>query len=639
MKAVLVGILVGLATASPVSLHRDPWDSTIKLPSPTQQLVWGDVNVLHTTDIHGWISGHSKDVYPEKSWSGNFGDFYSFVTHMREKAKANGQDASLLYYDMGYDLVVPGNHDLRNSAVVDFTINALKPLWGEKYLTSNVYITKVKPGEGKDHLGAKFRKWTTDNGRRMMAFGVVTNGSTHPGTPETIKIEPINKMIENEWFKTAIASAKDTDVFVLLGHVDPNPKRPTCSNNIMLIYEAIRKQHPLTPIMIFTGHSHKRWCKIIQNEYGSKRSMLLQSGHYFDTVGWMSVTLDGNTESEDLKFNHRYLDNNLATYMFHTNKTYDFFTPQGRNITCFIQKMEENKALNKVFGQLDLDYYLDCNTWVKDGVTGSKEGDTNQNKNSLFSFYLDAVETTLIKPESKHWLFFSNWGVLQGDIYRGPFTKADLYAISPDDRSPFLYATVCCTIADKIKDKVQELQITKANNDAKREKEEMEKDEREKQKKGSKKFERLYKSNTKIIGTNVDHYQSCFELPPINPNPNPKEDELTYGQKTQDECEGPGDDILHLNIPQVEFDATNMYPVYFWRKNFQDNLPKDKFVNIITTNYIGNSYVFKALEELVGEHVIKPRLAPYRDNITQDNLLEKYVSSKFPYRPAPGKPQ
>ncbi|QRW23949.1 hypothetical protein RhiXN_10273 [Rhizoctonia solani] len=577
MKAVLVGILVGLATASPVSLHQDPWDPTIKLPSPTQQLVWGDVNVLHTTDIHGWISGHSKDVYPEKSWSGNFGDFYSFVTHMRQKAmtkksdlllidtgdrrighgltdhifdpkKANGQDASLLYYDMGYDLVVPGNHDLRNPAVVDFTINTLKPLWGEKYLTSNVYITKVKPGEGEDHLGdpANFRKWTTDNGRRMMAFGVVTRSQ----------------------FKTAIASAKDTDVFVLLGHVDPNPERPTRRDNIMLIYEAIREQHPLTPIMIFTGHSHKRWCKIIRNEYGSKRSMLLQSGHYFDTVGWMSVMLDGNTESEDLKFNRRYLDNNLATYMFHTDKTYDFFTPQGRNITRFIQKMEENEALNKVFGQLDSDYYLDRNTWVEDGQLG----------------------------------------ILRGDIYRGPFTKADLYAISPDDRSPFLYAT-----------------ITKANDDAKREKEEMEKDERE-QKKGSKKFERSYKSDTKIIGTNVDRYQSRFELPPINPNPNPEEDELTYGRKTQDECEGPGDDILHLNVPQVEFDATNMYPVYFWRKNFQDDLSKDKFVDIITTNYIGNSYVFKALEELVGEHVIKPRLASYRDDITQDNLLEKYVS-------------
>ncbi|CCO36775.1 hypothetical protein BN14_10919 [Rhizoctonia solani AG-1 IB] len=65
MKAILLGILAGFATAKEIINHEDP---TINIPVPTQPLEWGDVNVLHTTDLHGWVSGHSKEVYPKKSW-------------------------------------------------------------------------------------------------------------------------------------------------------------------------------------------------------------------------------------------------------------------------------------------------------------------------------------------------------------------------------------------------------------------------------------------------------------------------------------------------------------------------------------------------------------------------------------------
>lgn len=29
-----------------------------KLPTPKGPLVWGEVNFVHTTDIHGWLRGH-----------------------------------------------------------------------------------------------------------------------------------------------------------------------------------------------------------------------------------------------------------------------------------------------------------------------------------------------------------------------------------------------------------------------------------------------------------------------------------------------------------------------------------------------------------------------------------------------------
>lgn len=53
---------------------------------PTRPLVWGDLNVIHTTDSHGWLLGHQKASPPEPNYSGDFGDFASFVAHMKKQA-------------------------------------------------------------------------------------------------------------------------------------------------------------------------------------------------------------------------------------------------------------------------------------------------------------------------------------------------------------------------------------------------------------------------------------------------------------------------------------------------------------------------------------------------------------------------
>ncbi|CCO36773.1 putative protein C1039,02 [Rhizoctonia solani AG-1 IB] len=549
---------------------------------------------------------------------------HGLTDHIFNTKKVNGQDASLLYIDMGYDLVVPGNHDLKSASVVDFTMNTLVSRWGGRYLTSNVNRMDAASVEDRKPLGARYRRWVTPNGKRMMAFGVVTGKSS---TPNTIQIEPINEMVKRKWFQDAIApSAGEVDVFVLLGHVDPNPKRPTRADNIELIYDAIREKHPFTPIMIFTGHSHKRWCTTLPRVNGPKRSMLLQSGRYFDTVGWMSVELDGNDKSQDLQFHRRYLDNNLATYMFHTRKSHDFFTPKGRNITRFVERMEENEALTKIFGELKSNYYLDREYWTENG----------KNENSAFSFYLDAVEATLIDTKlSPNWLFFSNWGVVRGDIYSGAFTKSDLYSISPDDRRPFLYATVRRSVADQLVQRAREIEKRKVDDQERKEKEEAEKEKEEERKKREKEMQtrdtgKALKSRQlepMLFNANEDSYKSRFGPAPGRT--------LSYGWVTNDNCgvEGDGDDTRHEPIPQVSFDDTkDGLEVYFWRKNFQSNLHENEFVDIITTNHIGQKVVFEAMQELVGKDVlVKPRLTSYRDDIRQDNLLEKYIESKFPY--------
>lgn len=50
---------------SQVPLRRP---STAALTPPTHPLVWGDINVIHTTDTHGWLLGHQKSTPPEPNY-------------------------------------------------------------------------------------------------------------------------------------------------------------------------------------------------------------------------------------------------------------------------------------------------------------------------------------------------------------------------------------------------------------------------------------------------------------------------------------------------------------------------------------------------------------------------------------------
>ena len=38
------------------------------LTLPTRPLEWGDVNIIHTTDSHGWLLGHQKTSFPEPNY-------------------------------------------------------------------------------------------------------------------------------------------------------------------------------------------------------------------------------------------------------------------------------------------------------------------------------------------------------------------------------------------------------------------------------------------------------------------------------------------------------------------------------------------------------------------------------------------
>jgi 2',3'-cyclic-nucleotide 2'-phosphodiesterase (5'-nucleotidase family) len=150
---------------------------------PRAPLRWGALNVLHTTDTHGWLEGHLK----EPSYGADWGDFVSFAAHMRKKADHLGVDlllvdsgdlhdgnglsdatapngvlSNLVFENIDYDLLAIGNHELYVSDIAYEHFNRFAKVFGDRYLTSNVRI-KTPKGDF-EYIGKQYRYFTTKHG-------------------------------------------------------------------------------------------------------------------------------------------------------------------------------------------------------------------------------------------------------------------------------------------------------------------------------------------------------------------------------------------------------------------------------------------------------------------------------------------
>ena len=118
----LCGLALSLLSLVPVAYscsghehqHHRRLVPSASLTPPSRPLEWGDVNIVHTTDTHGWLLGHQKHSFPEPNYrcvlisaillvvfiansraSGDFGDFFSFVAHMKKIAHVSLDSLSL----------------------------------------------------------------------------------------------------------------------------------------------------------------------------------------------------------------------------------------------------------------------------------------------------------------------------------------------------------------------------------------------------------------------------------------------------------------------------------------------------------------------------------------------------------------
>ncbi|KAG6003127.1 hypothetical protein E4U21_002325 [Claviceps maximensis] len=437
---------------------------------PKKPLEWGQVNFLHTTDTHGWLEGHLK----EKNYGADWGDFVTFSRHMKQRARHMGVDLLLvdtgdlhdgtglsdatkpdgaksmpIFDEIHYDLLTIGNHELYVSEVAYYMFNNYAKKWGDRYVTSNVKIWNRKSGT-YEYPGVTHRYFTTDMGLRVMAFGVLFDFGGNSNASQVIKARD---MIKQSWFINAITSKNPVDMFIVLGH---NPVRPTDKiSTFQVVFDAIRAEHPTTPIQLLGGHSHIRDFAVYDaNAVG------IESGRYCETLGWMSMSgFDASNSGfrgaknplgvknpwrpakvdaqSPFLYSRRYLDWNRKTFIYHTQQDHNqekssasssFDVHSGQCVTGEISAVREELRLGTVYGCAPQDYCFDCAPF------------TDKNKNIFPGVIIPAVSAVVLNETRKDnaRMILGNTGFVRFDIHKGPFTYDDNFIVSPF-RDVFMY--------------------------------------------------------------------------------------------------------------------------------------------------------------------------------------------------------
>lgn len=408
-------------------------DSGLPVEVLKRPLRFSNLNFLHTTDTHGWLSGHLNQPTYKADW----GDFVAFAEHMKKKAEENGQD--LLLVDSGdrhdgnglsdssvpngvrstpifarqnYDIVTLGNHELYTWEASEQEVKELVPHFGENYVCSNVEYLKnglYVP------FGNKFRYFTTPRqGLRILSFAFLFDFNR---ANEKTRVTPIQQAVHAEWFASVLADhpPSEVDVIAIVGHI-PVTRQWT---ELQFLHSVLRDAYPETIIQYFGGHSHIRDFLVFDGLLTG-----LQSGRFCETVGFLSVDTSKNAMNLKQRFFRSYIDFNMDLFMFHTgvNET-SFASKSGNVVKKMLADARADLDLDKVIGKVTKsNYYMD---YVP--LTHPK---------NIFHLLTSKVLPTL-KPKFDNAttldqrIVIINTGSVRYDLYKGPYTIDTHYIVSP----------------------------------------------------------------------------------------------------------------------------------------------------------------------------------------------------------------
>ncbi|PGG98761.1 hypothetical protein GX51_06620 [Blastomyces parvus] len=610
---------------------------------PKGPLEWGQINFIHTTDTHGWLAGHLK----EENYGADWGDFASFIRHMRKKANElkvdllvvdtgdlhdgngltdittpNGAYAKDIFSQIDYDLLTVGNHELYVTEVAYDTFANFSSVYGAKYLTSNVQILNDATGKFVD-MGHKYRYFTTDHGLRIMAFGVLFD---FQGNSNVSKITKGEDMIKEQWFTEAVKT-EDVDLFLVIGH---NPVRSTePSSTLATIQKAIRGMRPDKPIQIFGGHAHVRDFVV-----WDEASTGLAAGQYCETVGWLSMsgikspTFKGSMKpqgvpnpsrhavvknatsnqapnktgcadgAKGMLYSRRYLDWNRLTFAYHAVGSQDpkFDTHLGKWVTGDITEFRKANNLSTVLACVPKTYCANCIPFGEEG--------------NIYKLLATALSATVVNASraDKPRLIITNTGSIRFDLLKGPFTLDDAYITSPF-KNPFHF------IPDVPYEQAKQvLDILNAG---------------PYQRKRSANAEVDTYSSSMLAGR-----EACVD-PPLTTSRQMRRDllkprsitrhrrasdQIYPGYTTTDDFGTDGDDTPHSKIPY--FEQPNDVQA---KAAFPEDGSEPEKVDLVFVSFIGKNFVLPAVNQAGGSYTVED-LQPYTPpDFTGDMVLMKYA--------------
>ncbi|QBM89861.1 2',3'-cyclic-nucleotide 2'-phosphodiesterase/5'- or 3'-nucleotidase, 5'-nucleotidase family [Metschnikowia aff. pulcherrima] len=414
----------------------EPYVPSLKEPIPDQftgkrPLRLADLNFLHTTDTHGWLSGHLN----QNTYNGDWGDFILFAHHLRQKAEAESKD--LLIVDLGdrhdgnglldittpngarslpifaqlhYDIITLGNHELYLWENSEQELDLIVPKYGENYVCSNVEWA-AENGLFVP-FAQRYRYFTTPQQKlRVLSFAFLFDFNR---ANLKTRVTPIEKAVTQKWFKDVLAAFPPlaVDVIVIVGHI-PVTKRWT---ELQLLHNTLRSAYPDTVIQYFGGHSHIRDFQVFDDKLTA-----LQSGRFCETLGFLSIDFSSEIRSIKDRFFRLYIDFSVDSFMFHTQKdsVKKFHTEKGTDVKAMLSSARADLQLDRVLGHVtQSNYFMD---YVP--LTHPK---------NIFRLLTERVLPTLERNlTNEERIIIINTGSVRYDLYKGPYTIDSHFIVSP----------------------------------------------------------------------------------------------------------------------------------------------------------------------------------------------------------------
>lgn len=543
-------------------------------------IVWGDLNFIHVTDTHGWLTGHPT----EEDYSGDWGDFISFSKHMQAEADQRGVDlmiietgdrhegsglasatdldgelSQLVFGQAEFDVLSVGNHELYHQEFAIQEYNLLRPYYGQAYLSSNVeyFINNEWVPAGN-----YYRKFETKNlKKKILAFGFIFNFDKYDNGTRVVKVE---EAVQRQWFIDALTK-EDYDVVLVTGHT---PVRGF--DEFDTIVHAVRKINPNVPIQGFGGHTHVRDYRVFDS-----RAVALESGKYLDTIGWASMKIGNNTQGingTDVEFTRRYIDFNPQNLARHANLSVSTFaTDDGAKVSQQIRKYRKQLHLDKQLGVVSQDYLLDYSPYPSNG--------------SLVSFTEESI-LPLLKGDGKykhrpHLTVFGT-NLLRYDLRKGPFIEDSKYIVEPYHSDWVCVEDVPISIASSLLDALNG--VTK---------------------------KRRHHIETSAI-PKLPHATSTYV--PAVATGSVEGKALRKGYATLDDFGSDGDDTIHEPWPVYDYpsyvshsknidNSTQTVDVVFLDKNAADI--KKKLSKLGVSNVDTKPYGGQSMQKMIGEYFVK----------------------------------
>ena len=347
------------------------------------------ITIIHTNDTHGRVLVDDGGF--------GFGKIATIVKQTKEKNPntlvvdagdtlhgmpiinvSKGESAVKILDAVGYDFMVPGNHDFNYGTDRLIKLGKLSKF---KMLSANLLIksgnTMLTPYEIVDM-----------NGMKVGIFGLCT--------PETAyKTNPSN--VENVEFKDPIKVSKNmvreldnkTDVIVALVHIGLDESSTVTSKEIAQKVNGID--------VIIDGHSHTDLPEglVINN------TLIAQTGEYDQNLGMVEIKID----------NHKVINKSAKLL-----KATDYAgLAEDKNVSTVVNEIKT--ANNAIFSEVvaSTDIQLD----------GARENVRNKETN------LGNLSADAIKNETKSNIAFVNGGNIRTTIEAGEITKGKLAEVFP----------------------------------------------------------------------------------------------------------------------------------------------------------------------------------------------------------------